>query len=152
MKKIDLGQTFQMIANIGVIGGIIFLGLEIQQNNEQLAAQSRYNYYQGRAAATLVFAQNGDMAEIALKSITGDALSPVESLRYGQLLSAALGTWEYEFGEYAAGRLSEEDFNPAVKRDLFERTGVQWRAAWNQHKVTAPRRFVEYMDENIANP
>ena len=32
MKKIDLGQTVNTLANVGVIGGLIFLGFEMQQN------------------------------------------------------------------------------------------------------------------------
>jgi hypothetical protein len=35
MKKIDLGQAIQ-IANVGVIAGIVFLGVEIHQNNEAM--------------------------------------------------------------------------------------------------------------------
>ena len=41
MKKIDLGETIQVIASVGVIAGIVFLGVELQQNNELLAAQAR---------------------------------------------------------------------------------------------------------------
>jgi hypothetical protein len=33
MKKIDLGQTITILANIGVIVGIGFLAIEIQQTN-----------------------------------------------------------------------------------------------------------------------
>ena len=33
MTKIDLGRTISILANIGVIAGIVFLGLELQQNN-----------------------------------------------------------------------------------------------------------------------
>ena len=36
MKKIDLGQSIQIIANIGVIAGIVFLGLEIRQMNQKI--------------------------------------------------------------------------------------------------------------------
>jgi hypothetical protein len=31
MKKIDLGQTIAIFANIGVIAGIVFLSVELQQ-------------------------------------------------------------------------------------------------------------------------
>ncbi len=29
MKKIDLGQTIQILANVGVIAGILFLGIAL---------------------------------------------------------------------------------------------------------------------------
>jgi len=41
MKKIELGQTISILANLGVIAGIVFLGLELQQNNTLLNAQIR---------------------------------------------------------------------------------------------------------------
>ena len=33
MKKLDLGHTIPVFANAGVIAGIVFLGLKLQQNN-----------------------------------------------------------------------------------------------------------------------
>ena len=47
MKKLDLGQTITILANIGVIAGIVFLGLEIRQNNELMAAEARYKVLTG---------------------------------------------------------------------------------------------------------
>ena len=34
MKKIDLGQTITILANLGVIGGLIFVGMQLQQDRE----------------------------------------------------------------------------------------------------------------------
>jgi hypothetical protein len=41
MKKIDLGQTITILANVGVITGIAFLAAELRQNNEMMRAQTR---------------------------------------------------------------------------------------------------------------
>jgi hypothetical protein len=40
MKKIDLGQVITILANIGVIAGIVFLGIEISQNTRSLQAEA----------------------------------------------------------------------------------------------------------------
>ena len=45
MKKIDVSQTLGILANIGVIAGIIFLAVELQQNNELLEAEVSYSKY-----------------------------------------------------------------------------------------------------------
>ena len=34
MKKIDLGQAVSILANVGVLAGILFLAVELRQNNE----------------------------------------------------------------------------------------------------------------------
>ena len=36
MKKFDIGQMIGILANIGVIAGIVFLGIEIRQNTQSL--------------------------------------------------------------------------------------------------------------------
>ncbi len=41
MKKIELGQTIAILANVGVIAGILFLAIELRQNNEALGLQAR---------------------------------------------------------------------------------------------------------------
>ena len=45
MKKLDLGQTITILANLGVIAGIVFLGLELRQTQSAMQAQA----YQTRA-------------------------------------------------------------------------------------------------------
>ena len=45
MKKIDLGHTVGILANVGVVIGLIFLGLELRQTQSAMQAQA----YQTRA-------------------------------------------------------------------------------------------------------
>lgn len=42
MKRIGLGQVTNTVANIGVIAGIIFLVLEIQQSNRLVLVNAEY--------------------------------------------------------------------------------------------------------------
>ena len=42
-KKLNIGQIIDILANIGVLLGIVFLGLELQQNNELLSAEARFS-------------------------------------------------------------------------------------------------------------
>jgi len=40
MKRIDLGQTIQILANIGVIAGIVFLAIEVRQANNAVKSST----------------------------------------------------------------------------------------------------------------
>ena len=40
MKKIDFGQSIGILANIGVIAGIVFLGIEIRDSTRATQAAS----------------------------------------------------------------------------------------------------------------
>jgi len=46
---INVGESISILANTGVIAGIIFLALELRQNNNHLAAQARYSLKQYRS-------------------------------------------------------------------------------------------------------
>ena len=151
MSKLGLGEKIQVTANIGVIAGIVFRGMEIRQNNEQLAAQTRYNYCQSRVELTLVAALNEDIANIAIKTAANQDLTPAEVLRVNRLMSATFAYGEYEFGEYEKSRLTIEDINPAAKRLLFSARPEVVNAAWDQYQKTAPPRFVRYVVEVTLN-
>lgn len=45
MQKIDLGQKITIFANLGVIAGIVFLGIELRQTQRAMQSQA----YQARA-------------------------------------------------------------------------------------------------------
>jgi hypothetical protein len=82
MKKIDLGQTIQMLANIGVIAGIAFLAVEISQNTGMLEAQME----QGRAELAVAMATSDYdseyMPEILMLVDEGAILTGEQLYRY----------------------------------------------------------------------
>ena len=65
MKTIDLGQTAQILASLGVIAGIVFLAIELKQNT----ASVRAGAYQTWASATsdhFGTAQNNDSMSLVI--------------------------------------------------------------------------------------
>lgn len=151
MKNIDVGWTVQIIANLGVIAGIVFLVFELQQNNAQLAAQSRFNYYQNRIAEYRFIAENGEVIELVMRSGSGEPLSAVDSNRVVQRMMGLITGWEYEFGEYEQGRISEEEFNVAGKKQVYQSVRALG-PVWESYRSTAPRSFADFVDRNIATP
>ena len=51
MKSETINQWMTLGANIGVIAGILFLGFELQQNNDLMESQARFNDLQIRSDA-----------------------------------------------------------------------------------------------------
>lgn len=74
MKKLDLGQAVTVLANLGVIAGIAFLAIEVQQNNELLAAQARSDLTGRRADFVEMGITSPDLAEIIVKAGSGEPL------------------------------------------------------------------------------
>lgn len=81
MKKVDLGQTVSILANLGVIAGIIFLALEIRQNNTLMTSQSRANQSAQVLAIQVDVFSNPDLSEILIKADSGESLTAAEQLR-----------------------------------------------------------------------
>lgn len=85
MKKIDLGQTITILANLGVIGGLIFVGMQLQQDREialvdrMQALESNFYYW-----AELVNS-SGDLWG---RGLAGDELSPNEMLQFSSMAHA----------------------------------------------------------------
>lgn len=70
MKKIDVGQAISLLANIGVIAGIVFLGLELRQNNLLLNAQTRGDTLRAVIDNEAEPYRNHDVATLLAKKVT----------------------------------------------------------------------------------
>ena len=55
MKKLDLGSLLGVLANIGVLVGVLLLVLELSQNTQQLRLQLEFDAHQN------IFENNRDL-------------------------------------------------------------------------------------------
>ena len=150
MKKIELGQTITILANIGVIAGILFLAFELRQNNQFLAAQVSYAHHEAeRQRRSPIIANDGGITEIVIKSVNQEELTQVEDYRLLILYNNMLEDFEWQFREVQAGRLPEDRLNVS-----------NWRAVWNQPRLVQSFErsranrdpaFVAYWQENVVN-
>jgi hypothetical protein len=92
MKKIDAHQWVQSLANIGVIASIIFLSVQVSQNRRSLDEANRLNAMTVSTAAMTNFnnfrtliASDEQVANIWLKGLTGEELTPVEAVRFREV-------------------------------------------------------------------
>ena len=100
----NLNKWSTLITNIAVVAGILFLGYELNQNNENLEAQSRYNYRDGRAEGNLLNAHDPVFAGIMVKSINGEELSQTELFQLDAYFRYMFVNWEWAHGEVVRGR------------------------------------------------
>ena len=105
MKKIDIGQVFQILANVGVLIGIAFLAVELHQNNENIAAQTRASRAASSQATFAPLLQNPLVAE----ALAEDQGAAVEDLVRTYYFQHTLIGWEYSWGEVQQGILEESD-------------------------------------------
>ena len=92
MKKIDLSKTINTLANIGVVAGIVFLAIEINQNQLALEEQNTLTRLTGRDAAGEAFngfrkllLENPYLIPIWERGYAGEQLSSEEQAQFEYL-------------------------------------------------------------------
>lgn len=147
----DIGQVIGILANICVIAGIIFLAVELHQNNRLLRAQARYSLRQYRAdiADTIM---TPHVLEATHKYAAGKEVTPAERSAAFMTALKVLELWEWQYGEYAAGMLERERLPVGAWRLWFDGKGqspVPIEEAWEVHRVVLNPAFVRFFEEQV---
>ena len=110
MRKIDLGQTVGILANLGVLVGILILVYELSQTRDMTRAQTRNELSQGLIAVMLNLADDAETASLILRGDNGEELSEVERARYTNLTVAQLRYHENVYYQYKSGLYDETEY------------------------------------------
>ena len=158
MKKIDLGQTITILANIGVIAGIAFLVVELQQNNEFLAAQARSESLNLKQADAMLVLENPDLARAVIKGGNNEPLSDYESLLLTRYVGFVFSNLEATYAEVQRGLIDVDDLPVEawirnVHDDEFNRSIGRPNPYkfWQAHRGSLHPEFVQWYEENVVN-
>ena len=149
MKKFDFGQAISILANVGVIAGIVFLAMELQQSNALLRAEARQIVVQNRATTLERWAGDAELMRLRLKAHENQPLTLDEQWRLDSDLTALLSRLEFDYEQYQDGLIG---YLPVGGwRALF----IRWpymREIWAE---APPGRFtpvfVQFLNENDVN-
>ena len=152
MKKIDLGQTISILANIGVIAGIIFLGVELHQNNEMLGAEARQSRID-RALNGRNFFGNSEVATAIAKIQNGEDPTPAEQVQVRAYVMSYLQLWEANFDEVRRGTLDDSTVLVRQRRALHGGmiNGILFQHYWTEYKNGSSPEFAEWVEENLGS-
>lgn len=151
MKKIDPLQIVSILANVGVIAGIVFLGIELRQNNRLLDVEVRANYT-GRASSVLeLVIQQPDLVMLMEKE--PESLTETERNRLRLLGIRLLLTTEQNYKDVIAGFQDEAEVRRFTK-SIYDRPVLNYGVplAWETYKLRASPEFVEWMEANVIAP
>ena len=150
MSKMDIGQMAQLLGNVGVIAGVVFLALEINQNSMLLEAEARAARAQIRIDAYDHLASNPDLIRARVKDRSGDPLTEFDEQIVRASVLAMLTRWQYVFGEWQAGLLREDELPVGDWRMALSGSPAS-RRAWDEvGKISFKPEFVDWMDSNVV--
>ena len=105
MNSSKVNEWLALIANAAVVGGIIFLAIEIRQNNELLRSESRQALITNDVASLAANFQNAD---VFAKLVSDGELSTEDQLRLSFMYTIDLRNREFEYFQYTNGLLDEQ--------------------------------------------
>ena len=145
-----LNRWITLGANIGVLAGIIFLGLEIRQNTLVAKIDSANTLEQNLRSMTMSIWSNPDFARLLKVGIDGDLtdLTAVESLQLRVFYEQVLRGWQNSYYQYRAGTL-DEDIWQAQKLGL-ENTFVM-DSGLNQHWQATNFQYTEAFNAMLTS-
>lgn len=150
MNKIDIGQTISVLANVGVIAGIVFLAIELRQNNELLRAEARAARTASRQGNAELLIGNPDLRRVIAKTRAGGQLTFEESMLIRSYFGHAYTGWQYSWREYEEG-LVDLDSIPVEGWRTQIRNFPGAMDYWLDQSSNFRPDFVQWMEENVLN-
>ena len=150
MKKIDLGQTITIFANLGVLVGILLLVYELSQNEQMMRAQTRNAVTDTVIRLMIDEADNDALQEISLKIESGESLSRSERTLLRRHDAARFRLWENVHYQYRQGLFDDSEY--AGYRQAWRRilSRPETRELWCSRENEHSRDFVAEMDELLS--
>jgi hypothetical protein len=155
MNKSDLGQTITILANLGVIAGLIFLAFELRQNNLLINAQTR-----AEANRTVIEQEsepyrNHEVAVLLAKQARGEALSDIDEIKMRSLATSTILNFYFQYREVQEGALPADGFSLAAWRQIYRGSGPQgdiWLdKVWPDMRGNLNADFVSFFEERVIS-
>jgi hypothetical protein len=148
-SKIDLGQTLNTLANVGVIAGIVCLALQLNQTNEMVRAQTRAGITEATIRNIEMYREPRIMSAFQ-RARSGQTLTADESFLLDNSSNATLRMWENNYYQYEAGLFDRTEFEADLAgwRQIL-RDEPEFVVHWQSKRLSYSAEFREVIDQII---
>jgi hypothetical protein len=149
MDNSKLNSWLSLIANVAVVGGIIFLAIEIQQNNVLLRSESRQALLTNDHTSLVTDLAHLDVIQ---KLASGAELSTEEQLRLSFVFLIDLRNREFEYAQFVNGLLDEPTWLSYRNVILINHASGRGRVWWDKigRNIVDPE-FSKMVDELLVD-
>jgi len=146
LKLSSFNEQLTLLANLGVIAGIVFLGIEINQNSKMMATQTRTDI--ALSVMHVIEAQrNPGVVEANRKLAAGEELEFEDTYYLGNLARTTLRTWENTYYQYQNGLFSDSEFQADFSVWELSMPNPHMSQSWEREKLTYSPEFRKIMDQ-----
>ena len=146
MKKLELGETLGILANVGVLFGILLLVYELAQNRQMIRAQTRSQMATEIVDLLEDISTNPQFASVFRRGISGEELTPDEETQFRYRQLAVFRYFENVHYQYRQGLYDEAEFS--AQREAWKGTMSSERVAkaWCSYRMTVSPEFRAELD------
>ena len=148
MTKIDLGQTIGIIANLGVIAGIVFLAVEIRQASNAVRSSTLQGIASQSYDISMRVAENADLREAQRTADRGGTLTEDQRDQLFASYTALMRLQQNRFQQMRLGILDEDTIfevggtGPGYRSPFF-------REYWAERSDRFSPEFREFMEVRV---
>ena len=109
--NLDLtSRWLTLVANVGVLAGIIFLAYELQQNTVATQLEAASNFNASFSEIELLIAGNPEFAELLVSGREGAQITGTDQLRLTVFYNQVLRQWQFAHFQYLSGAMDEDNW------------------------------------------
>jgi len=159
MKVDRLNSWLGVFANIGVMAGIVFLAVEVNQNSSELeqsravsTAQATFQLNAGMDDDYRAMARDPELAQLVKSGYDNpDSLTELQRVQFGWWLRSTFNTHEASWFYYNLGLIREEDYGGyrTAVCNRINTNGGRWY--WEGNAEYFASGFVSYVDDWCFN-
>jgi hypothetical protein len=153
MDSDRLNRWLTLGANLGVVIGIVFLAFELRQNSALLEAEAGRELTQNQISLYNEMLASPEFTEFLAKLKRGEELTDSEKIRERGFYGRLILSWSWEFSEYRAGRLRQDQLPDFAWIALLKNEGFMptpgLREVWENGKENRDPAFVAYIDSML---
>jgi len=149
MKKIDLGQTITILANVGVITGIAFLGIEISQNTRSLEVGAYQDLIAQITSMNQLSIENPRIWGLANGEASLAELEREDREVARSLIIMVFRHGDMAFHQYDRGLISEERLESAIGVLGINVCRQNFQDVWSTYGTNFVAAYRSYIDSII---
>ena len=136
------------LTNLAVIASLIFLALEIRQNNEMMVLEARQGISAARNDIVLTNMTNPSLIAARGKALRGETLTEQEQTQILLYFFTVFRNWQDQFLSYQAGVITDSHMESEAKtwRSTIQRAPYI-DAEWQRQRETLTAEFVAFMEQ-----
>lgn len=149
MNSSRINDWLTLVANLAVVCGIVFLAVEVRQNNALARSESRQALVTNDIASLAANFQNAD---VFAKLVSSAEMSAEEQLRLSFMFALDLRNREFEYFQYVNGILDEQTWLAYRHVILINHSAGLGREWWDKvgRGIVDPS-FASLVDEILIN-